>query len=189
MKYIKITQIHCIFNVITILIASCSQSPDINLISKQRIGLLTDSTQVGDLLLVFPNDSISKLNEGNEFTSVNYDIEIYDKAGKKLLTLTPRRALDAASTIKTVQINDERFKTGKGLNAKSTFKAIKDNYKISSIQNTVRNIVVSVNEINAFFTIDKNELPAELRFDMDIKIEAIQIPNEAKIKGFFMQWN
>ena len=82
----------------------------------------------------------------------------------------------------------ERFKTAKGLNTKSTFKSIKDNYKISSIQNTLRNIMISVNEMNVFFTIDKNELPSELRFDMNLKIEEVQIPDEAKIKGFFMQW-
>ena len=176
------------FSIAIVLIASCSKAPDPNLISKQNIGLLTDSTQVKDLQLVFPNDSIVTLNEGNEFTGINKDIEVYEKSGKKLLTLTPKQALDSTSTIKSVLVNSERFKTTKGLNTKSTFKTIKDNYKISSIQNTLRNIVVSVNEINAFFTIDKNELPAELRFDMNLKIEAIQIPDEAKIKGFYMQW-
>ena len=171
-----------------ILRASCAKSPDVNLISKHSIGLLTDSTQVKDLQLVFPNDSIVKLSEGNEFTGANYDIEVYEKSGEKLLTLTPKQILDSTSTIKSIQIHTERFKTAKGLNSKSNFKSIKDNYKISSIQNTLRNIMVSVNEMNTFFTIDKNELPAELRFDMNLKIEAIQIPDEAKIKGFFMQW-
>lgn len=176
------------FSIAILLIASCSKAPDPNLISKQSIGLLTDSTQVRDLQLVFPNDSIVRLNEGNEFTGTNYDIEIYDKSGKKLLTLTPRQVLDSTSTIKSIQIIADRFITAKGLNSKSTFKTIKENYKISSIQNTLRNVVVSLNEINAFFTIDKNELPSELRFDMNLNIEAIQIPDEAKLKGFYMQW-
>jgi hypothetical protein len=177
-----------VLTIITVLIASCSQSPDVNLISKHSIGLLTDSTQVKDLQLVFPNDSIVKLNGNNAFTGTNNDIEVFEKSGEKLLTLTPKKALDSTSTVKSIQIHTERFKTAKGLNPKSTFKSIKDNYKISSIQNTLRNIVVSVNEINAFFTIDKNELPAELRFDMNLKIEAVQIPDEAKIKGFYIQW-
>ena len=51
-----------------------------------------------------------------------------------------------------------------------------------------KNIVITVNEINAFFNIDKNELPAELRFDNNLIIEAIQIPDDAKIKRFFIQW-
>ena len=61
-------------------------------------------------------------------------------------------------------------------------------HKISNIQNTLRNIIVSVGEINAYFTIDKNELPANMRFDMNLKIEAIQIPEEAKIKNFYLYW-
>ena len=171
------------------LLSSCSQSTDTNLISKQSIGLLTDSTEVRNLDLIFPNDSIAKFISNNEFTGANSNIEIFDQNGNNILTLTPKISSDSTSTIKSIQINTERFKTAKNLNIKSTFKVIKDNYKISSIQNTIRNIVITVNEINAFFTIDKNELPAELRFDMNLKIEAVQIPDEAKIKGFFIQWD
>lgn len=174
--------------ILLFLIASCAKSEDLNLISKQNIGLLTDSTQVKDLETVFANDSISKYIRGSEFSGPISDIEVYDKNGVKLLVLNPKRNSDSTSTIKTVQISSERFRTEKGLNIKSTFKDINDNYKISSIQNTLRNIVISVNEINAFFTIDKMELPAELRFDMSIKIEAIQIPDDAKIAGFYIQW-
>jgi len=174
--------------IITLLITSCAKSPDLNLISKHSIGLLTDSTQVKDLKSIFSNDSIAQFIGGDEFTGAINDIEIYNKNGDKLLVLTPRQSLDSTSTIKTIQVSFNQFKTDKGLNTNSTFKTIKDNYKISSIQNTLRNILVSVNEINAFFTIDKSELPAELRFDMNIKIEAIQIPETAKIKGFFIQW-
>ena len=134
-------------------------------------------------------DTIAKFISNNEFTGANSNIEIFDQNGNNILTLTPKISSDSTSTIKSIQINTERFKTAKNLNIKSTFKVIKDNYKISSIQNTIRNIVITVNEINAFFTIDKNELPAELRFDMNLKIEAVQIPDEAKIKGFFIQWD
>lgn len=175
--------------IITFSLASCTKSVDVNLISKQSIGLLTDSTQVKDLSMIFPNDSIVKLSNEDAFLGANYNIEIYDKAKTLLFVLDPKKMIDSTSTFKTVQIVSERYKTVKGLNLKSTFKTIKDNYKISSIQNTIRNVVVSVNEINAFFTIDKKELPSELRFDMNIKIEAIQIPDEAKIKEFYMQWN
>jgi hypothetical protein len=169
-------------------LASCAKSPDANLISKQSIGLLTDSTEVKDLKLVFPNDSITRYIGGDEFSGSINEIEVYAKGGKKLLVLTPKQSLDSTATIQTVQVMDQRFKTAKGLNTKSTFKDIKDNYKISGIQNAIRNIVVSVNDINAFFTIDKNELPAELRFDLDLKIEAVQIPDEAKIKYFMIGW-
>lgn len=170
------------------LFVSCKQAQNPFEISKQHIGLLTDSTQVKDLKMVFANDSIKSLNTSNSFTGNNSDIEIYDTTGKQLLVLTPRQISDSTSTIKSVKVVDSRFQTLKGLNTNSTFKDIKNNYKISSIQNTLRNVIVSVNEINAYFTIEKTELPAELRFDMTLDIDALQIPEEAKIKNFFVQW-
>ena len=48
--------------------------------------------------------------------------------------------------------------------------------------------MVFVNENNTFFTIDKKELPSELRFDMSKKIEVTNIPDSAKIKYFMVGW-
>jgi hypothetical protein len=168
--------------------SSCEKEINPFLISKQNIGHLTDSTQVKDLESAFINDSIYKFISGDEFTGNANDIEIYEKGGNQLLVLSPSQSLDSTSTIRTVKVVDPRYTTTKGLNPNSTFKSIKDNYKISNIQNTLRNIIVSVNEINAYFTIDKKELPANMRFDMNLKIEAIQIPEEAKIKVFYLYW-
>lgn len=167
---------------------SCSKEQDPFMVSKQNIGLLNDSTQVKDLNNIFVNDSVVKFIRGDEFTGNPNDIVIFEKGGKKLLILTPLQSLDSTSTIKSIRVMDERYKTPKGLSVTGTFKSIKDNYTISGIQNTLRSIIVSTNEINAYFTIDKSELPAEMRFDMNLKIEAIQIPDEAKIKDFYVLW-
>jgi hypothetical protein len=45
-----------------------------------------------------------------------------------------------------------------------------------------------VDEINAYFTLSKMELAEEMRYDMTQKIEAISIPETAKIKDFYIQW-
>jgi len=180
---------HCIQAlVIIVLIYSCKKEQDPFLISNQNIGLLTDSTQVKDLESLFLNDSISRYISGDEFTGGINDIELFEKGGKLLLVLTPSEALDSTSTITLVRIVDDRFKTAKGINSKSTFKELSDTYEISSIQNTLRNLIVSFNSINAYVTIDKKELPAELRLNFDVKIEAIQIPDNAKIHNFYIQW-
>lgn len=168
--------------------SSCKKEINPFLISKHNIGHLTDSTQVKELESVFINDSIVKYVSGDEFTGNINDIEIYEKGGKPLLVLSPSQSLDSTSTFRTVKVVDPRFSTRKGLSPNSTFKDINANYKISNIQNSLRNIIISVNEINAYFTIDKNELPANMRFDMNLKIEAIQIPEEAKIKDFYLYW-
>lgn len=173
----------------SILFTSCKKEQDPFQISKQHIGLLTDSTQVKDLETIYATDSLVKYIGGDEFTGNINDILIFEKGGKKLLSLTPRQALDSTSTIGSIQVFDERFKTDKNITKISTFKAITDQYKISRIDNLINSIVVSVDEINGAFTIDKKELPANLRFDMNLNIEAAHIPNDAKIKYFFLNWS
>jgi len=83
---------------------------------------------------------------------------------------------------------DSRYRTEKNVSLISTFKDIADNYTISRIDNLISSAVVSVNEINVSFTIDKNDLPANVRFDMDLKIEETHIPDDAKIKYFMINW-
>ena len=171
-----------------LLATSCKNEPNPFLIEKNHIGLLTDSTQVRELDAVFPNDSVVRYIAGDEFTGSVNTIEIFEKTGKKLLDLSPEEALDSTSVISSVRIIDERYKTEKEISTLSTFGDIQNAYKISKIDNLINAIVVSVNEINASFTIDKKELPASLRFDMDMDIDALQIPEKAKVKYFFVHW-
>ena len=116
-------------------------------------------------------------------------VEIFDTNKNKLLILTPREISDSTSTIGNVRIVDSRYKTEKGISTLSTFKDIQKAYKISKIDNLINSILISVNEINASFSIDKTELPANLRYDTSATIEAIQIPESAKIKFFFLYWD
>ena len=171
------------------LLTSCGRDQNPFLIKKQNIGNLTDSTQVKNLKSVFENDSVVDYIGKDEFTKNITTIEIYDKAGAPLLSLSPERRTDSTATITTIRILDGRYKTEKGISIGSTFKQIQDQYKISKIDNLINSIVVSVNEINASFTIDKKELPSNLRFDRTMTIEASQIPDNAKIKYFFIHWH
>ena len=175
--------------IIVLIIVSCANEQDPFLIEKHNIGLLTDSTQVRQLDSIFINDSIVKFVGGDEFTGNINNIDIYDKAGNHLLVLTPNEALDSTAVISNIRIMDSRYKTKKNLSNLSTFKDIHGNYKINRIDNLINSINVNVNEINAYFTIDKKELPANLRFDMKMTIEASQIPDDAKIKYFMINWN
>ena len=180
-SFLCITLILCV-------LSSCKKEQDPFQISKQHIGLLTDSTQVKDLEAIYSKDSLVNYN-GNQFTGLVNDIEVFEKGGKKLLTLSPRKLSDSTSFIQSVRIFDSRFKTDKNISTESTFKDIANNYKITRIDNLINTIVVSVNELNASFTIDKKELPANMRFDMDLTIEATHIPDDAKIKYFFLNWH
>ena len=174
---------------IVIIITSCEKNQDPFLVAKHNIGNLTDSTQVKDLETIFLNDSIVKFVGGDEFTGNINNIDIYDKAGNHLLVLTPNESLDSTAVVDNIRIMDSRYKTKKNISKLSTFKDIQAAYKINRIDNLISSININVNEINAYFTIDKNELPANLRFDMKLTIEASQIPDDAKIKYFMINWN
>ena len=177
-----------VFVVILAIAVSCAKAPNPFLIEKHNIGLLTDSTQVKDLDAIFSRDSVVRYIAGDEFTGSINSIEVFEKNGTKLLDLSPKEALDSTSVIASVRIIDERYKTEKSISTLSTFKAIKDNYEITKIDNLINSVVVSVDEINASFTIDKEELPASMRLNVDMTVEAIQIPDEAKIKFFIIHW-
>ncbi len=174
---------------IALCFTSCKKKQNPFEINKQNIGLLTDSTQIKDLKTIYKNDSIVKFIGGDEFTGAKNNIDVFEKGGKLLLTLTPKQALDSMATIGSIRVFDARYKTAKNIAVISTFKDIKDNYKISRISNLINSLVIGVDAINASFTIDKKELPANLRFDMDLKFEPTHIPDEAKIKYFFINWN
>jgi len=169
-------------------LASCAKKEDPFLIQKDQIGKLYKDITVQQLDSVFAKDSIVKrIGEGDFVQAGDDKYLIYEKGGKQLLTLTPRQQHDVNEKIKTIQIHDPRFKTTKGLTAKSTFKDIRENYKIKNIHNTFRNIVITVDG-NEYFTIDKKELPEDLRYDINLKIEVLQIPDAAKIKYFMINW-
>ena len=176
--------------IFSILLTSCKKEQDPFLIGKHNIGLLTDSTQVKDIATVFSKDSIvTNSSAGMFISSVNTDIEIYEKGGKKLLILSPATPNDSTSYIRSVRIIDPRYKTKENITISSTFKEISNNYEISKIDNMLGAIIVYVKDINAMLTIDKKELPANMRFDTNLKIEAIQIPDKTKTKYFFLNWN
>ena len=172
------------------IITSCGKDKSQNPfeVAKNHIGSLTDSTQVKQLDSIFSNDSIVRYISVDEFIGSVNTIEIFEKGGKKLLDLSPREALDSTSVISGINIIDSRYNTSKSISNLSTYKDISEAYKISKVDNLINVIVVSVNEINASFTIDKKELPASMRFDMDMTIDPIQIPGKAKIKYFMVHW-
>jgi len=175
--------------ILCVLLSNCNKTQDPFEISKQHIGLLTDSTQVKDIEAIFAKDSISKFISGDEFNGSINNIEIFKKTGEKLLVLTPNVALDSTATIESIQVIAPQYKTSKGISTLSTFKDIYDAYNITKISNQINSVSVFVDEINASFVISKKELPANLQFDLNLKFEEAHIPDNAKIKYFFLLWD
>lgn len=168
---------------------SCEKEQDPYLISANSVGLLTRDVKITELDSVFEGDSIVRQVSDGELYRKSNEIEIYDRTGNKLLLLEPVQAFDSTSTVGFVQILDPRYKTAKGLGKESEFKDIVENYTISRIENTLSAAVIFIDDLNIYVTIDKKQLPVELRYDTQSRIQASQIPDDAKIKYFMIDWD
>ncbi|MGB3775440.1 MAG: hypothetical protein WA951_09300 [Leeuwenhoekiella sp.] len=172
--------------ILSLSILSCKKD-DPYLITSSSVGPLTQETQVQEVEALFQKDSVvnSKMSDNRQGSSGI--IDIYEKGGKKMLSLIPATKSDTA-TIKTIQIYDARFKTDKGISIKSTFKELQEAYKIDKVESLLSTIIVFADDLNAYYTIDKKELPGELQFGPGTKVEPVQIPDNAKIKYFMIGW-
>lgn len=173
--------------ILVIIITSCTKKQNPFEWNKDRVGHLTKDMMVYQLDSLYANDSIVKNIKGDEFSNGPSAIEIYEKGGKHLLTLTPVEE-DSTSTIEYVRIRDNRFTTEKGITIESDYKTISTAYKVSSIDNMIKDAVVRIDDQNFYFTISKDLLPPEIRFDMTAPIEKTMIPDTATPKFVFVSW-
>lgn len=169
------------------LMISCTNSQKFS-IEKGKVGNLTTKTIVNELQDIFKNDSIvSNLSEGalgDNYFQDDDEYLIYDKNGKHMLTIVPKEQLDSTSTIKSIQIFDDRFKTTSGLNIRTTFSEIRANNTIDKIESSFYSATLFIDELNATIAIDKEELGLKGFSNQKVTIE--QIPDLAKMKSFIV---
>lgn len=167
---------------------SCEQTPKDTtfLITKSSIGKLEKSSLSRDLEIIYEQDSIVKDTAKLSVGFGAKKIDVFEKGGNHLLTLTP--SSDSIPDIENVRIQDPRFKTEMGIGLNSTFKDIKDKYQVRKILTSTKNVIVFIKNSDLYFTIDKQELPSSLRYVSSVNIEAVQIPDEAKIKYMMLGW-
>lgn len=191
----------------SLLFLNCENENSDFKITNEAIGKITKNTKVSELESIFVADSIvaengvPNLNLGltikiepqsdSTTTAIKegfiYDkIEIFEKGGNQLVSLTPTK--DSIPKIENIRIYDPRYKTDKGLTINSTFKEITEKYTIKKIITSMNNVVILIKDSGLYFTIDKKELPESLRYDTSINIEAVQIPDAAKIKYMMLAW-
>ena len=173
----------------TLLFVQCAEEKDPYLISDNSVGNLTIGMKIKQVDSIFKMDSIVRLNPRQNESSTIGEVEIFEKGGEKLLLISPRDFYNPDALIADFQFFDPRYKTAKGLNVGSTFKDIKDNYKIANIETTLSTVVIFLEDSNIYINIDKKELPENLRYNPNFVIEAVNIPDEAKIKYFMLSWD
>ena len=168
------------------LFTQCEDEKDPFLITMNAVGPVSQNIQVKQLDSIFAQDSIVKLNPVENALGTQGEVEIYEKGGAKLLLLSPEDENDPNSKITTIQVFDDRYKTEKGLTKSSTFKDVKDNYTIKSVETIIGSVMVFLEDSNVYLIIDKQQLPENLRYDPSAVIEISQIPDTAKFKYFMV---
>lgn len=172
-----------------ILLSQCAEKQDPYSIGAGTVGKLTQELQMKQLDSVFAQDSIVKLNPMENALGTQGEVEIYDKEGNKLLLISPDNERDPNSRISYIQIFDARFHTDKGLTTKSTFADVKKNYEIANVENAINAVVVFLKNSDIYLTIDKKQLPENIRYNYNAKVEISQIPDEATFKYFMVGWD
>lgn len=157
------------------------------LITSEQVGKLKKNSLARDLELIYAQDSLVKDTVPLNFGSGASKINIFEHGGAHLLTLTP--STDSIPTVQHVLVQDARFTTEEGIGTQSTFKEIQEAYEIKKIITSMNNVVILLKNSSVYFTIDKNQLPENLRYNNNSKIEAVQIPDAAKIKYLMVGWD
>jgi len=176
--------------IISTLFLSCKDSSKFK-ITKGKVGHLTAQTTIQDLDKIFSKDSIvKKLSEGSlgdHYFQDDDEYLIYEKGGKHLLTIIPKEPLDSTSTIKSVQVYDNRFKTQNGISLNATFSEINTKEKINKIETSFSSATLFLDDLNATIAIDKEQLGIKDFSTQKVSID--QIPDLAKIKTFIIWFN
>ena len=171
-----------LFMLLSLLLIQCKKEDNYTIV-KGQVGEITSAMQIHEMKSFFVKDSlVSHIGEG-DFVDAEYDeYLVYTKNGEHLLTIIPKIQHDSTSTIESIQIFDERYKTATGLNISSTFKDIIENYSVNKVESTFTTAVLFVDELDATIAINKKELGIN-DFGTQ-KISLGQIPDLAKIKTF-----
>jgi hypothetical protein len=155
-------------------------------IEKGKVGNITTKTTIKELNKIFENDSIvrnlSEGTQGDNYFQEDDEYFVFEKGGKLLLTIMPKEQLDSTSTIKSIEIHDDRFITETGLSLKSNFSEINTNNNINKVERTFSSATLFIDDLNATITINNDELGLK-EFSVQ-KVTLEQIPDLAKIKSY-----
>lgn len=169
----------------SLLFIQCNTNSDF-LITKDHVGKLGKLNTLEELETLFSGDSIVRDTTFTHIGARVNKINIYEKGGIHLLTLTP--SLDSIPKVEIIRIYDPRFVTEKGVGLQSTFKDIREKHQIRKIVTSLNNVIVFLKDSDVYFTIAKTELPSSLQYASSVNIEAVQIPDAAKIKYVMVGW-
>lgn len=170
------------------MLASCGQKEQKFQIKNDQIGPLHKGALIKQVDSIFAEDSITS-NYKKAIEGYQSEVEVFDKEGKRLMVLSPDKNNNPDSPITHIQITDSRYETNKGIGVKSKYEDVKKHYTVSKVETTFSSIIVFLKDSPIYISIDKDELPEDIRYDLNLKVEPTQIPDNAAIKLFMMSWD
>ncbi|MFM1877597.1 MAG: hypothetical protein RLZZ241_463 [Bacteroidota bacterium] len=167
------------------IVASCNSSSDPYGIAPNRVGKLQRTTRLNQLDSIYALDSLVR-DSSLISMGLNSSIQVFEKGGKLLLTLSP--ASDTLNRIGNIRIQDPRFTTEKGISIESTFGEVASKYEIQKVITSFKNLVLILKDTDVYVTISREDLPGDLRFS-SAAIEAVQIPETTPIRYLMVAWD
>jgi len=178
--------------VLACLVLSCNKENPY-LVAKNRLGPLDNTTKIYEIESLFVGDSVVVENPESPFgtfiKTVVKTMEVYDTTGKKHLIIKPQGALDTISKIKSIRLVSDRYKTENGIGYGATFGELKKYHGVSNIQSSLKSIIITLKDLNAFVSFDREVLPSDVRFDLEADITPIMIPDDATINRFWLNFD
>lgn len=170
---------------------SCAKKPGDKaefLVTENSVDVFKTGMTVKDILTIVPKGQLKKVVDYDDYENAYDDFQYFDIDNKHLLTLTPTIQDDLNGTINRVLIIDKRYKTHKNIGLSSTYRNLKNNYEITEYAPDLEHIVLTVEELNAWFSISKDQLLENWWDDSNKKIDTTKIPDTATFDTFVIWW-
>lgn len=173
-------------------ISSITNGQEINkdfLVTESSVGNFKKGINVKGLLKKINEEQIKKFVSYDNYENSYDDYKYFDLTNNHLLTFTPVVRNNENSIINRILIKDKRFTTIKKIGITSNYKDLKENYKTILYVPDMKHIVLKIQEINATFSISKDQL-LENWWDQEKKeIDTTKIPDNATFDSFVIWWN
>jgi|TARA_B100000315_G_C14329188_1_gene474462 hypothetical protein len=171
-------------------VASDAYQIDNFLISHQSVSFVEKGMTIGEVLHLLPSRQVQKIVSHGEFEDDLYDdYLIFDSEMNHVFTLTPHVRNNLESEINRVLIEDQRFRTASDIGLGSTFEEIMAQYPNVKASPDMEVIVLHVDELNSWHSIDKKHLLDGWWDDYRREIKMDKIPPTAKTETFVLWWN
>lgn len=158
-------------------------------VTELAVGPIKKGMTVQDVLDLLPEKQINKVLGNGEFLGDEYDdYEIHDEFGKHVLTITPREKDNLKELIVRVAIVDQRFTTTLNVGLDTSYGMIHKMYPNLTVTPDIGSVVISLDDINAWMSIDKKQLPDDWWDEKNKRVNLHKIPLNAKIQSFGVEW-